>query len=86
MISGHTPDPDTGIGKWTTGDLELLFSIGMLPDGDFVGGVMAESVSHATSHMTKADRAALIEYLATLPPIVHRVKTEKARKSGGESW
>lgn len=85
-IPNITPDPDTGIGKWPRGDLDLLFTIGMLPDGDFVGGVMAESVSHATSKMTKGDRAALIEYLASRPPIVNRVKAKKAQNSGDEDW
>ena len=82
-VPNITPDRETGIGKWPKGDLDLLFTIGMLPDGDFVGGVMAESISHATSKMTKDDRAALLEHLGSLRPIVNRIKVEKARKSGG---
>ena len=85
-VPNITPDRDTGIGKWSVGDLELLFTIGMLPDADFVGGVMAESVSHATSKMTKADRAALIEHLGALRPIANRVKSKKSQDSGDESW
>lgn len=86
QIPNITPDPATGIGKWSDNDLNALFRFGMLPDGDFVGGVMSESVSHATSKMSPGDLTALIGYLRGLKPIVHRVKTEKARKSGGEEW
>lgn len=85
-IPNITPDQETGIGKWSEGDLRMLFRMGMLPDGDFVGGVMAESVSHATSKMNEADRAALIAYLQSLKPIENQVKTKKSRKSGAESW
>jgi len=85
-VPNITPDPETGIGEWSPGDMDLLFTIGMLPDGDFVGGVMAESVSHATSKMTKADRQALIDYIRARAPLVNRVKTKKARNSGGDEW
>ena len=85
-VPNITPDIETGIGKWPRGDLELLFTIGMLPDGDFVGGVMAESVSHATSKMTPADRAALIDHLATLPPLQNRVSIKKAQKPADDAW
>jgi mono/diheme cytochrome c family protein len=86
VVPNITPDKETGIGKWSRGDLEMLFTIGMLPDGDFVGGVMAESVSHATSKMTPQDRVALIEYLSTLNSIANPVKVKKARKSGESDW
>lgn len=85
-VPNITPDVETGIGKWSAGELNQLFSLGMLPDGDFVGGVMAESVSHATSKMTPADRQALIEYLSTLPPIHNRVKVEKSSKTNTQDW
>lgn len=85
-VPNITPDKDTGIGKWSRGDLELLFTIGMLPDGDFVGGVMAESVTHATSKMTPDDRTALIEYLGALRPVANRVKVKKPQKSGESGW
>ena len=81
-----TPDPDTGIGKWTEGDLKMLFSTGMLPDGDFVGAVMSESVSHSTSKMTAQDRQALIRHLQSLAPVHNPVKAPKATVSGGDDW
>lgn len=85
-VPNITPDPETGIGKWAKRELNMLFSSGMLPDGDFVGGVMAESVTHATSKMTQDDRQALIDYLGMLPPIANRVKAEKPRKTNTQDW
>ncbi|MEG3620271.1 cytochrome c [Magnetovibrio sp. PR-2] len=85
-IPNITPDKETGVGKWGAGDFDMLFTIGMLPDGDFVGGVMGESVSHSTSKMTLKDRAALIEYLMSRPPIQNRVETQKALQSQGSEW
>lgn len=86
VVPNITPDTATGIGKWSDGDLELLFTIGMLPDGDFVSGVMSESISHATSKMTKNDLSALIKHLRALAPVVNRVKVPKPQKSGDEDW
>ena len=86
VIPNITPDKDTGIGKWSAGDLDMLFTIGMLPDGDFVGGVMGESVSHSTSKMTLPDRQALIGHLQGLPPVFHRVESEKPKNSATDEW
>ncbi|HEY9080968.1 c-type cytochrome [Magnetovibrio sp.] len=85
-VPNITPDPDTGIGKWSEGDLKMLFTTGMLPDGDFVGGVMSESISHSTSKMTAQDRQALIRHLQSLPPVHNPVKAPKAKVSGGGDW
>lgn len=86
QVPNITPHDETGIGKWSDGDLKMLFTIGMLPDADFVGGVMAESVTHATSKMTEADRQAMIEYLRTLKPVENRIGKKKTGDSGGSSW
>lgn len=85
-VPNITPHDATGIGKWSDGDLSMLFTIGMLPDGDFVGGAMAESISHTTSKMTEADRRALIAYLRGLKPIENKIGREKAEKSADEGW
>jgi len=85
-VPNITPEPKTGTGKWKSADFDMLFSIGMLPDGDFVSGVMSESVSHSTSKMTTDDRKALIEYLQSLPPIENRIESEKPKNSGTQEW
>lgn len=63
----------TGIGDWTDDDLDTLFTIGMLPDGDFVGGGMAEVVEN-TEKMTPEDRKAIMIYLKSTPSITSNTK------------
>jgi len=84
-VPNITPERETGIGKWTKSDIDMLLTMGMLPNADFVGGVMAESISHSTSKMTPADRAAVIEYLEQIKPIANSIKRQKSNNSG-ESW
>jgi len=79
-----TPDSATGIGKWTDGDLKALFSIGMLPDGDFVGGSMGEVVTNTTGRWSKGDTEAVIVYLRSLPALSHKIGRKKKEKTGGE--
>ncbi len=86
VVPNITPDKETGVGKWKKGDFDMLMTIGMLPDGDFVSGVMSESVSHSTSKMTPSDREALIKYLLSLTPIKNQVKTKKPPVSGEQEW
>ena len=85
VVPNITSDKETGIGKWSLGDIDMLLKMGMLPDADFVGGVMAESITHSTSKMTNDDRAAVIEYLRGVKPINNSIK-RKNRADSGESW
>jgi mono/diheme cytochrome c family protein len=62
-----TPDPKTGIGNWSPVEITSFLRDGGLPDGDFVGGAMAEIV-RGTAHLTDADRQAIAAYLKSLPP------------------
>ena len=41
----------------------MVLSLGMLPDGEFVGGEMAKVVDHNTSQLTDADRSAIAAFL-----------------------
>jgi mono/diheme cytochrome c family protein len=76
-VPNITPDAETGIGKWSDSDLTDVLRIGMLPDGDFVGSVMAEVVEHSTQHLTPEDRQAIIEYLRALPPVRNDLRTRQ---------
>lgn len=67
-----TPDPATGIGDWSADDIAFALKLGMTPDGDSVGSLMAEVVENGTSKMTDADLAAMAAYLKSLPAIVHK--------------
>ncbi len=84
VVPNITPDPETGIGRWSDDDLDTLFTMGMLPDGDFVGEGMAE-VTDNTAKLTPVDRRAMIEYLKSLPP-VHNAISKKIAKPGGSQW
>ena len=64
-----TPDRETGIGKWTVGDLTDLLKTGMTPDGDFVGATMAEVVRATTGKLSERDLKAMVAYLRALQPI-----------------
>jgi len=77
LVPNITPDRETGIGRWTDDDLDSLFRMGMIPDGDFVGGGMAEVVENTTAHLNESDLRAVIAYLRALPPIRHKVESKK---------
>ena len=64
-----TPDKTQGIGKWTSRMLAFYLETGMTPDGDFAGGAMAHVIDLGTSKLTADDRAAIAEYILSLPPI-----------------
>ena len=68
-IPNITPHRDNGIGKWSASDIEYFLEIGMLPDGDFVGSTMGAVIDNNTGKLTKEDRAAIVTYLKSLPPL-----------------
>ncbi|MEO3435296.1 cytochrome c [Inquilinus sp. CAU 1745] len=76
VVPNITPHEETGIGGWSADDLTFFLEIGMMPDGDFAGGEMADVISETTSRLTTEDRAAMVEYLRNLPPIEHAVGGE----------
>lgn len=67
FVPNITPHAD-GLGKWTDKDIVYLLETGQTPDGDFVGGSMAE-VAINTGLLTPQDRAAMAAYLKSLPAI-----------------
>lgn len=76
-VPNITPDP-TGIGSWSKSDIAELLKTGFTPDYDAVGGSMGPVIRN-TSQLTDADRAAMAEYLKSVPA----VKSDKPAKSGG---
>lgn len=65
-----TPDPDTGLGRWSADDMIKAIRLGQRPDGRQLIPVMPYP-SYAT--LTDADAAALVAYLRSLPPVRHAV-------------
>ncbi|MDJ0926767.1 MAG: cytochrome c [Gammaproteobacteria bacterium] len=71
-----TPHPDDGIGKWRKREIELFLELGLLPDGDFVGGSMAPVIDDNTGLLTPGDRAAIATYLQGLPALPRATAAE----------
>jgi mono/diheme cytochrome c family protein len=63
-----TPDPDSGIGKWSLDDVTTLLKSGQTPDFDFVGSGMSEVVN-GTKTLSDADLKAIAVYLKSVPAI-----------------
>ncbi|MGA2045915.1 MAG: cytochrome c [Roseiarcus sp.] len=62
-----TPDA-SGIGAWSQSDIAELLATGFTPDGDSVGGEMAEVVRN-TAELPASDREAIAAYLKSLAPL-----------------
>jgi len=72
-----TPDMKTGIGRWSAADIVSALKLGILPDGDFVGGEMTEVVEHGTSQLAESDLQAISVYLKSLPAIQYKPAPKK---------
>jgi mono/diheme cytochrome c family protein len=78
-VPNITPDPQSGIGKWSAGDVASYLATGLDPEGDVAGSLMADVIERSTGKLTDADRAAIVVYLKSLPPI-RAVGRKKAGK------
>lgn len=70
-----------GIGDWKQGDIADFLENGVTPDGDSAGGAMARVIKN-TSQLKPADRAAIAEYLKSLPPVEGPKPPPKPEKTG----
>jgi mono/diheme cytochrome c family protein len=70
-----TPD-ETGIGSWTPTMLSFYLEVGMTPEGDFAGSLMADVIDQGTSKLTPDDRSAIATYILSLPPLPAASKSE----------
>jgi mono/diheme cytochrome c family protein len=75
-VPNITPDK-SGIGGWSKSDIAELLKTGFTPDYDSVGGSMAPVIRN-TAQLTDADRAAMAEYLKSLPAIASPPRPKKA--------
>ena len=67
MPDGKGKSPDitpAGLAKWSQDDIETALSLGIKPDGDSLGGAMAEVVRNL-GRLPKPDIAAMARYLKT---------------------
>jgi len=76
---GGGPDPDGGEGwvpnitqkglsDWSEKDIAYFLETGVTPDYDSAGGAMARVIKN-TSQLPADDRAAIAEYVKSLPPV-----------------
>ena len=83
------PDPDgkgwvpnitqKGLSDWSEKDIAYFLESGQTPDGDSAGGSMV-SVIRNISQLSEADRAAIANYVKSLPPVDGPPKPKKADK------
>lgn len=66
-----TPDPETGIGKWTDAQLGKAIREGIRPDGKVIGPPMPIEFYR---RLSDADLAAIIAWLRAQPPVKHVVE------------
>ena len=66
VASNITPDPETGIGKWTDAQLGKAIREGIRPDGTLVGPPMP---SEFYRHISDEDLAHVIAYLRPQPAV-----------------
>ncbi len=69
-----TPDPDTGIGAWSDDDFISVMQRGIGRDGKHLYPAMPYQYY---THVTRADDLAIRAWLATLPPVRHKVVSDK---------
>jgi mono/diheme cytochrome c family protein len=84
-VPNITPDKNTGIGKWSQGDLVEYLDTGAMPDGDYAGDAMAEVIDNSLSHLTNDDRKAIAIYVMSLPAVESAVPEHKHRRKNSKS-
>lgn len=71
-----TPDPETGIGRWTDAQIARAIREGIRPDGSLIGPPMPFGFYR---HISDQDLAAMVAYLRTVPPIRNQVERSAYR-------
>src|ERR1700689_613505 len=73
-----------GIGDWSEKDIAYFLETGDMPDGDSAGGSMVRVIRN-TSQLPPADRAAIANYLKSLPPADGPPRPKKAAQGGDKA-
>lgn len=74
--SNITPDPETGIGRWTDEQLVTAIREGKRPDGSLIGPPMPFAFYRGLSD---GDLRAIVAYLRSVPPVRHSVPKSEYR-------
>jgi mono/diheme cytochrome c family protein len=65
-----TPDPETGLGRWTSEQITKALRTGVRPDGRVLSPIMPWL---AFSNLTPVDMDALVAFLKSLRPVKNKV-------------
>lgn len=76
VASNITPDPDTGIGRWTDAQIARAIREGIRPDGRIIGPPMPIELYRGISD---GDLAAMVAYLRSVPPVRNAVVASEYR-------
>jgi mono/diheme cytochrome c family protein len=69
-----------GLDEWSVKDIAYFLETGQMPDGDSVSGSMGRVIKN-TSQLSPEDRAAMAEYLKSLPAVEGPPRPKKAAKT-----
>ena len=70
VVPNITPDPETGIGRWTEAEIAVAIREGRRPDGSLIGPPMPIDLYRQISDR---DLTAIVAYLRTVPPVRHAI-------------
>ena len=73
-----------GLDQWSEKDIGYFLETGEMPDGDSVGGSMVRVIRNI-SQLSPGDRAAIAEYLKSLPPVDGPPRPKKTTTDGDKS-
>jgi len=73
-----------GPSEWSDKDIAYFLETGQTPDGDTAGGAMVRVIKN-TSQLAPEDRAAIAEYIKSLPPVEGPPRPKKAKKDDDKS-
>jgi len=71
-----------GIGEWSVKDIDYFLKTGLTPDDDSAAGSMKRVIKN-TSLLPDSDRAAMAEYLKSLPPVEGPPRPKETKKTEG---
>jgi mono/diheme cytochrome c family protein len=78
-----TPDPETGIGKWTDAQLIRAIREGIRPDGSLIGPPMPFEFYR---HMSDDDVKAIVAWLRAQPPVKNALPKSEYRIKLPPAW
>lgn len=81
--SNITPDPETGIGRWSDAQIATAIREGKRPDGSLIGLPMPFTLYRG---IADSDLAAIVAYLRTVPAVKNAVKKSEYRMPLPPAW